>query len=144
MFTCSVRKIRRYLLIMGKFWRHFLIWVKVRQGRDEMTFRFDFCIRTLFQDYYYFAIQTWNMPHMDITNYNLGEPPSVCMRTKRKMCRRTKRKLCRDTKRTISSSDQVQNTKRTISSSDQSLSLGMKSKRITKRGKRIYKKVSIK
>ena len=71
------------------------------------------------------------MPNMDNTNYNLGEPPSVLLRTKRKMSRRTKRMLCRDTKRTISSSDQ-------------SLSLGMKSKQITKRGQRRYTKVSIK
>ena len=92
------------------------------------------------------------MPHMDITNYNLGEPPSVFLRTKRKMGRRTKRMLCRDPNRNMGSSDQsfsrkskksMQNTNRTIGSSDQSLSLGMKSKQITKRGRKISKKVSI-
>ena len=71
------------------------------------------------------------MPNIDNTNYNLGEPPSVFLRTKRKMGRRTKRMLCRDTNRIIGSSGQ-------------SLSLGMKSKQITKRGQRRYTKVSIK
>ena len=82
------------------------------------------------------------MPNLDNMNFN-AETPGVFMKAKLKMGRRTKRKLCMDVKRNMNSSDQGPNMKRTNSSSDQAISLGMKSKQIAKRGKRISKKVSI-
>ena len=45
--TGYVRKIRRYLVIVRKIG---VIFLNLCQGRDEMTFRFDVCISTLFSE----------------------------------------------------------------------------------------------
>ena len=82
------------------------------------------------------------MPNLDNMNFN-AETPGAFMKETRKMWKRTKRVSGRDVKRNMNSSDQGPNTKRTNSSSDQAMGLGMKSKQIAKRGKRISKKVSI-
>ena len=82
------------------------------------------------------------MPNLEDMTVN-AETPVVHMKATRKMWKRTKRVSGRDVKRNMNSSDQGPNTKRTNSSSDQAMGLGMKSKQITKRGKRISNKVSI-
>ena len=82
------------------------------------------------------------MPNLDNMNFN-AETPGAFMQATRKVWKRTKRVSGRDVKRNMNSSDQGPNTKRTNSSSDQAMVLGMKSKQIAKRGKRISKKVSI-
>ena len=78
------------------------------------------------------------MPNLEDLILN-AETPIVHMKvTQRK---RTKRVL--PSWINMISSDQGSTTKRTPSSSDQAMVLGMKSKQIVKRGKRISKKVSI-